>query len=100
MTTPADQHPASHLMRSPAMVPTPIVRPAPTLGIDEADVELKSYFNILVDNRWLVLGVAIALTLLATLYALIAKPVYEANMLIHVEEVSPNASKNILNEVS
>ncbi len=100
MTTPVEHNPAAHLMRSPAMVPTPIVRPAPTPALDDTDLELKSYFNVLVDNRWLIIGVALALTLLATLYALVAKPVYEANMLIHVEEVSPNASKNILNEVS
>ncbi len=100
MTTPVEHHSASPLMRKPSMMPSPIVRPAPTPGSIEADVELKSYLNVLVDERWLVIGVAVALTLLAALYALVAKPVYEANMLIHVEEVSPNASKNILNEVS
>jgi tyrosine-protein kinase Etk/Wzc len=99
MTTPAEQHPAQ-LIRSQPLMPQPIVRPAPFPGADEAQIEFKSYFNILLDQRWLVLGVALGLTLLATLYALVAKPVYEANMLIHVEEVSPNASKNILNEVS
>jgi tyrosine-protein kinase Etk/Wzc len=99
MTTPVE-HTASHLMRTPSMVPTPIVRPAPTLAIDDTDVELKSYLNILVNNRWLVIGIALGLTLVASIYALVAKPIYEANMLIHVEEVSPNASKNILNEVS
>jgi tyrosine-protein kinase Etk/Wzc len=37
---------------------------------------------------------------MAVLYALVAKPVYEANLMIHVEEESPNASKNILSEAS
>jgi tyrosine-protein kinase Etk/Wzc len=40
------------------------------------------------------------ITLVAVLYALVAKPVYEANLMIHVEEESPNASKNILSEAS
>jgi tyrosine-protein kinase Etk/Wzc len=38
--------------------------------------------------------------MVAVLYALVAKPVYEANLMIHVEEESPNASKNILSEAS
>jgi tyrosine-protein kinase Etk/Wzc len=100
MTTPAEQYSGAQLMRSGPMLPQPIQRPAPYPPPDEAQVELKSYFNVLLDQRWLILGIALLLTLLATLYALIAKPVYEANMLIHVEEVNPNASKNILNEVS
>jgi tyrosine-protein kinase Etk/Wzc len=36
----------------------------------------------------------------AVLYALVAMPVFEANLMIHVEEESPNASKNILSEAS
>jgi len=36
----------------------------------------------------------------AVLYALVAKPVFEVNLMIHVEEESPNASKNILSEAS
>jgi tyrosine-protein kinase Etk/Wzc len=100
MPTPANPHPVSNLMRAHAAVDHPIAAPAPYIEPDDADVELKTYFNVLYDNRWLIAGVTFAIMFAAAVYALVAKPVYEANMLIHVEEVSPNSSKNILNEVS
>jgi hypothetical protein len=56
--------------------------------------------HTLYDNRWLIGGITALITLMAVLYALVAKPVYEANLMIHVEEESPNASKNILSEAS
>lgn len=64
------------------------------------ELDLKGYFNVLYDSRWLVGAVTLAVTVLAVVYALVASPVYEANLMIHVEEESPNASKNILAEVS
>jgi tyrosine-protein kinase Etk/Wzc len=64
------------------------------------ETDLKGYFNILYDSRWLIGAVTLAVTLLAIIYALVTSPVYEANLMIHVEEESPNASKNILSEVS
>ena len=93
---------------SPAL-PTP---PAPpVLGVpydprmvdaprEEPAFDLKAYLNTLYDGRWLIGGITALITLVAVLYALVAKPVYEANLMIHVEEESPNASKNILSEAS
>jgi tyrosine-protein kinase Etk/Wzc len=74
--------------------------PTPTRAAADDTVELRHYFDVLRDYRWLIAGVALACSLMATAYALLARPVYEANMLFHVEEGSPNASKNILNDVS
>lgn len=71
-------------------------RPAP----DPGALAWRAYFHTLVARRWLILGVAALCTLAALAYALAARPVYEANMLLHVEEDSPNTSKNILNDVS
>jgi tyrosine-protein kinase Etk/Wzc len=75
--------------------PRPMDAPA-----DEPAVDMKGYFNTLYDSRWLIGGVTALITFLAVLYALVAKPVYEANLMIHVEEESPNASKNILTDAS
>jgi tyrosine-protein kinase Etk/Wzc len=66
----------------------------------EPAIDLKSYFNTLYDSRWLIGGITALITLVAVVYALVAKPVYEADLMIHVEEESPNASKNILSEAS
>ncbi|MDB5908915.1 MAG: Tyrosine protein kinase, partial [Massilia sp.] len=73
---------------------------APPPDQEEEGVALASYLAVLRDNVRLVLAIACAATLLAAAYALLAPPVYEASMLIHVEEVNPAAAKNALNEMS
>jgi tyrosine-protein kinase Etk/Wzc len=90
---------------------TPVVHNAPIVGIpfdsrvvegpsDESAFDLKGHIHTLYDNRWLIGGITAFITLVAVLYALVAKPVFESNLMIHVEEESPNASKNILSEAS
>jgi tyrosine-protein kinase Etk/Wzc len=100
MNRPADQHPVSNLIHSPPMLSLPVERRAPDNPPEASEIGLKGYFNILYDNRWLIGGITLLITVIAVIYALVAKPVYQANLLIHVEEESPNASKNILAEVS
>ena len=73
---------------------------APDLASDDAPVDFRTHFNTLYDSRWLIGAITMLVVAVAVLYALVAKPVYEANLMIHVEEESPNASKNILSEAS
>lgn len=81
--------------------PTQLIeRSEPLPGPDPGALAWRAYFQTLVARRWLIIGVAALCTLAALAYALAARPVFEANMLLHVEEDSPNASKNILNDVS
>ena len=70
---------------------------APQLHEDDA---LAAWLHVLRDNAWLIVAVACAVSLLAVGYALLARPVYQASMLIHVEEVNPGGPKNALTEVS
>jgi tyrosine-protein kinase Etk/Wzc len=72
--------------------------PDSAAGGQEAD--LRAYANMLVDSRWLIATITMLAAFAALLYALVALPVFEANLVIHVEEESPNASKNILSEAS
>jgi tyrosine-protein kinase Etk/Wzc len=98
-----DQTPVQHPLASRGDAPPVLAIPVDYQGAypqARREADLKGYFNIVFDNRWLIAGVTIVITLIALVYALVAKPVYEANLLIHVEEESPNASKNILSEVS
>ena len=67
---------------------------------EEPAFDLKGYLRTLYDSRWLIGCITAFITLLAILYVLVAKPVFEVNLMIHVEEESPNASKNILSEAS
>src|SRR4051812_30046416 len=88
------------MMNSLIQQPAPLhMQPVPTIMQDDSEPELSSYLNTLFDNRWLIATIALAITLLGAGYAFLAKPVYEANMLIHVEEDSPKEAKNILGEM-
>lgn len=100
MTKPADNHSLAHVVHSPPILSVPFDPRPPVGAADEPAIDLKGHFATLYDSRWLIGGITALITLIAVLYALVAKPVYEANLMIHVEEESPNASKNILSEAS
>ncbi len=99
MNRPADQHPISNVRSSPPMLSMP-VEARYEHQLEQEDPGLRSCFNILYNSRWLIGLVTFLITAVAVVYAVVANPVYQANLLIHVEEESPNASKNILSEVS
>lgn len=78
------------LMEPPAAGPTG----------DGYEIEIKAWFKILADGRILIAGIALCVTLLALAYAMLARPVYQANMMIQVEEERANGSSNILSQTS
>jgi len=73
-------------------------QPASTGMPDDDKIDLATCLDVLFDHRWLIVNVALAITLLGSAYAFLAKPVYRANILIQVED-SPGSSKNILGEM-
>jgi tyrosine-protein kinase Etk/Wzc len=64
----------------------------------ESSIDLAKYMGFLIDNRFVIVSIALIITLLGAGYAFIAKPIYEANILIQVEESS--GSKNIPRDLS
>lgn len=82
----------------PQSAPTPIRQPVSSVMHDE-ELDLSTYLNTIIDNRWLIVGMALMITLLGAAYAFLAKPVYEASMLVQVEEDSPNQAKNLVSEI-
>ena len=66
---------------------------------DDDTINLAAYLDMLFDNRWLITMIALAVTLLGTAYAFVARPVYEANILVQVED-SASSSKNILGDMA
>jgi tyrosine-protein kinase Etk/Wzc len=59
---------------------------------DEGDgINLTEYWDILVDNRWLVAIVVAVFLVLGTAYALLGKPVYEINVAVQVEDTGNSA---------
>ncbi|PQO97179.1 tyrosine protein kinase [Massilia phosphatilytica] len=100
MSTIGEPHALSTIVPRPQMLGVPFDPRVVDTSRDDTGFDLKSYLNTLYESRWLIGGVTALITLVAVLYALVAKPVYEADLMIHVEEESPNASKNILSEAS
>jgi len=67
--------------------------------IESNEAELATYLDVLWEHRWLIALMAIVVTLIGAAYAFIATPVYQANMLIHVEEEGPSKSQNIVGDL-
>jgi tyrosine-protein kinase Etk/Wzc len=65
----------------------------------DESIDLPKYFNFLLDNRWLIAGVALVIILLGAVYAYTAKPVYEANILIQVQD-GAGSTKEIFGNLS
>lgn len=79
------------MQTSPAHVPPP--------EKDDDEIHLAEYFDILVDNRWLVVTITALALLIGAAYALLATPIYQSNLLIQVEDAAPDA-KGFLGDAS
>ena len=69
-------------------------------GMSEPDgIDIRAGGSVIWENRWLIIIVAILAALAGAAYALLATPVYEANILIQVDN-NAAPSKNILDDVT
>lgn len=85
-------HPLQHQLAAP--------QPPMPQGNEESDeVNLVEYWDIIVDSRWLIGAIAAAAFAIGGAYAFLANPVYEANLLIQVED-SSNSAKSLLGEAA
>lgn len=73
-------------------------REPPLILSEPDDNDLSRYLRLVMDQRWLIAVVTLCITLAGTLYALLARPVFEASLLVHVEEKGQREPKNILGE--
>ncbi|WP_426190773.1 polysaccharide biosynthesis tyrosine autokinase [Massilia sp. DWR3-1-1] len=71
-----------------------------SIPVPDEEHEFAAYANMVCDHWRMVAGVFLALFACAALLALLLPPVYEASMLIYVEEASPSPSRNALNDVA
>lgn len=62
----------------------------PSQGVEQEDdsIDLASYIDLVVENRWLIAIVALIVTILGATYSVIATPVYQSNILVQVEDGS------------
>jgi tyrosine-protein kinase Etk/Wzc len=77
----------------------PLQQVLPAAEQDDDAIDLASYLDFLLDYKWLIASIALVVTLLGGAYALIATPVFEANILVQVED-SAGSSKNILGDLA
>ncbi|MDQ7958061.1 MAG: polysaccharide biosynthesis tyrosine autokinase [Rhodocyclaceae bacterium] len=69
-------------------------------GADGEEVELGHYIDVVVANRWLIAIVTLVVLACGVAYAYLTRPVYEANLLVQVEDSEASASKSFLGEAS
>ena len=74
-----------------------VVLPPPA---PDEESELTIYTQMLRDHWRMVAGLFTAVFLAAVLVAVLARPVYQASMLIYVEETNPGNARNALNDVA
>ncbi|KAA8999860.1 tyrosine-protein kinase Wzc [Affinibrenneria salicis] len=61
------------------------------------ELDLGRLLGILLDNKWLIIGVTAVFAFISLLYVVFATPVYKADALIQVEQ---NVGTNLLNDLS
>jgi tyrosine-protein kinase Etk/Wzc len=66
---------------------------------DGDEINLAEYWDIIVDSRWLIAAITALALVIGGAYAFLAKPVYESNLLIQVED-SASAAKSFLGEAA
>src|SRR3954466_16352471 len=86
-------------MNAPHPLQNQLVSLPPPPVEDDDVVDLHQYWDILVDNRWLIAGLTVIALLAGIAYSLVARPVYEANLLIRGGDSSSSA-KSFLGEAS
>jgi len=68
------------------------LRKIPTQGFVEDEIDLREYLGILIEARWLILGITAAVFALALIYVIAAAPIYRSDALIQVENNKPTLS--------
>ncbi|WP_034349408.1 polysaccharide biosynthesis tyrosine autokinase, partial [Noviherbaspirillum massiliense] len=86
------RHPLLPSQLAPQQIPIRLEESDDTLDVSE-------YLKPLVEHRWLIVFIAVLVTLLGLAYTFIAKPVYQANMLVQVDE-NAIQSRNILTDIN
>lgn len=70
----------------------------PAILADESEASLVSYLDTMIEYRWMIIAITLGVTLLGSIYAFVARPVYQASLMVQVEEKGQREPKNILGE--
>jgi tyrosine-protein kinase Etk/Wzc len=83
---------ARNLLQAPIAI-------APQPALEEDGIDLVEYWDIIVDNRWIVAGITALALVIGIGYAVLARPIYESNLLIQVED-SAGSTKNLFGDAA
>ena len=75
----------------------PLTQP---LSDEGEEINLLELFEVVLDNGWLIIAVAVCATVLGGVYAFLSAPVYEANTLIQVEESKGGNANSLLGDAA
>ncbi|RYG10364.1 MAG: tyrosine protein kinase, partial [Burkholderiales bacterium] len=70
----------------------PQTNPMPADLQDGDEIDLLGLVDVLLEAKWLIIGTALLVVLLGGAYAVLTRPVFEADTLIQVEDSKPNAA--------
>ncbi|WP_413507629.1 tyrosine-protein kinase Wzc [Serratia proteamaculans] len=70
---------------------------ASATGSSHDDIDLGRLFGVLIDHRWLIIGITLLFSVASMVYAIFATPIYQSDALIQVENPTGNA---ILSDLS
>lgn len=73
--------------------------PVAVIGPPDDEIDLVRYLDVLIASRWLILTIAAVVMALGVAYAFLARPVYQADILVQVED-NPASAKSLLGDVS
>ncbi|MDF2462990.1 MAG: epsB [Ramlibacter sp.] len=86
-------------MNAPPNYQSQLALSQPTQALPDDDgIDLAEYWDIVLDNRWLVAGITALAILGGGAYAFLASPVYQSNLLIQVEDSS--GAKSLLGDAA
>lgn len=86
-------------MNAPHPLQPTMLTPQPATAEDDEGINLVEYWDIIVDNRWLIAAILCVAVAAGGCYALLARPIYESNLLVQVEDNSPNG-KSLLGDAA
>lgn len=71
-----------------------LTKPVPLASAlkDDDEINLAEYWDIVVDNRWLIAAITAAALMVGGAYSFLAPPVYQSNLLIQVEDTKSGAA--------
>ena len=70
----------------------------PLILTEDKEADLMTYVQMIIDQRWLIFFITLGIALAGVCYAMLARPVYEASLMVQVEEKGQREPKNILGE--